>query len=241
MKKLLVALMVLCAFGMASAEDIKLQPTLTKSQLEDIAKNIGSVIYFNPSSPNGGLGITGFDVAAEATFTRINLDSAAMQNSTEDNQDWNFVVPMTKIHLQKGLPYNINIGGYYGSVPMTNIKAWGLEASYDILEGTLATPAVSVRTTFSQLQGIDDLEARTASLEAYISKGFLILKPYAGVAAINTNLEEKSAYVDYENVNVMQYKGIAGLQITPFPLLKINAEVAVGDNTQFSLKAGIRF
>ena len=68
----------------------------------------------------------------------------------------------------------------YTYVDDTDIQVYGAEISKAILEGSVATPALGVRATYSRLNGIDDFELQTAGIDASISKGFLFLTPYAG-------------------------------------------------------------
>jgi len=94
----------------------------------------------------------------------------------------NLVVP--KLHVYKGLPLNFDIGAFYSSVPTTNIKFYGGELRYAILEGGVALPAVGIRGAVTKLSGVSLLSLSTKSLDVSISKGFAMFTPYAGVGTV---------------------------------------------------------
>jgi len=129
----------------------------------------------------------------------------------------------------------------YVAMPDTNIKLWGLEAKYAILEGSMVTPALSVRASYSKLQGVDDINVDTQSLDVLVSKGFLMFTPYAGASLTKINASENSALVTLDDVSETGYRGLAGLQFSPFPLLIINGEISYGETMQYGLKIGFRF
>ncbi|MCK5716201.1 MAG: hypothetical protein KAH77_01840, partial [Thiomargarita sp.] len=146
-----------------------------------------------------------------------------------------------RIHVQKGLPFGVDIGAMYVSVPDSNIQLWGVEVKYALLEGSTITPAISIRGSYSSLDGVDELNLDTLSFDLLISKGFLILTPYAGISMTSINASEESDDVILDDVEETSYRILAGLQISPFPLLVINGEVSYGDMPQYGVKIGLRF
>ena len=77
---------------------------------------------------------------------------------------------MPKLHITKGLPYNIDIGASM-AVPNSDIKLMGFEARYALLEGSAATPALGLRAAYSKLSGVDQLDFNSKSL--LVVSGFL--------------------------------------------------------------------
>ncbi len=239
MKKI-VMLMLLSIASFTSANDIKITDVITQDDFKDFAKEFGSALLFNPMAPAEPLGIIGFDVSLETTITDISSDEDFWKKLVDDNDPFSYL-PVPRLHVQKGLPFNIDVGAMYSAVPDTNIQLWGIEAKYAILEGSTLTPALSVRASYSQLQGVDDIDINTQSLDMLISKGFLMFTPYAGVSLTRVNGSENSSLVTLDDVNETGYRGLAGLQFSPFPLLIINGEISQGETTQYGLKIGLRF
>jgi hypothetical protein len=205
-----------------------------------MAKELGVAISFNPMSPAEPLGVLGFDISTEVVVTDINSSKQKWKLAFEDG-DTLPALTMTRVHVQKGLPFNIDVGAMFGGAPSTNIRVWGLELKYAILEGSAVSPAVSVRTTFSKMENVNDLDAYTYSGELLISKGILFLTPYAGVTILRANADEDSKNVDLEDVHETIFRGVLGLQATPFPLVKINLESSFGEVNQYSISVGVRF
>ena len=241
MKKLLVGCLLLMMTSMSFAQDIEVSGGMTDSDFKDFALELGSAIAFSPMAPAEPLGITGFDVSLEATVADISDGERYWENMSKDGDPSSFLM-FTKLHAMKGLPYNIDIGAMVGSVANSNVQAWGLEIRYAILEGTAATPALGVRGTYSQMTGVSDVKLEQYSGDLLISKGILMFTPYAGVSVFKLLAKETSDDIDTDTVDEYQFKGLAGIQVTPFPLLSIKAEGVVGGAVpQYNLSVGVKF
>jgi len=151
--------------------------SLGQTAFKDFSEDLGSALSYKPVTPPTPLGITGFDVGLEVTSTKIrNLGIATSSSLT------NLIVP--KLHVYKGLPLNIDVGAFYSSVPTTNIKFYGGELRYAILEGGVALPAVGIRGALTKLTGVSQLSLNTKSLDVSVSKGFAMFTPYAGIGRV---------------------------------------------------------
>jgi hypothetical protein len=240
MKKYTLMLVLLSLTSLATAKDIEFTDAITQGDFKNFVKEFGTALLFNPMAPAEPLGITGFDVSVEMVVTDINDQEQYWQKLIDDNDPYSFLA-VPRLHIQKGLPFNIDVGAMYLAVPNSNIKLWGIEAKYAILEGSMVTPAVSVRASYSQLLGVDDVDLNTQSLDLLVSKGFLMFTPYGGVSMIRVNGSENSEIVTLGDVNETSYRGLLGIQFSPLPLLIINGEISFGDIEQYGLKIGFRF
>jgi len=239
MKKVLVIVsMLLCATAFAG--DFKLMPTLTQSQFSDLIQDIGLAVTPTPNSPAEPLKLLGFDVALETQLTTIDKDSDKWENAW-DNADPNNTIWANRVHVQKGLPFGFDIGASVTKGANIDFTAVTLEAKYAFLEGSVLTPAVSTKIAYTKVFGLDDVNLQTGLVGLYISKGFLILTPYAGVEDVYTIAsEDADVSLDDEQANAV--RGMVGLQVCPFPFVVFNVEAARGgDVNQFGLKAAIRF
>ncbi|MDM8557544.1 hypothetical protein [Candidatus Parabeggiatoa sp. HSG14] len=240
MRKILVIMMLLLGANFVLANDIKFTDKVTQEDFNNFVKELGTALLFNPNAPAEPLGIIGFDVSLETVITDISEDEAYWKKLIVDNAP-NSYLAVPRLHVQKGLPFNIDVGAMYVVVPDTNIKLWGLEAKYAILEGTTITPAISIRASYSKLQGVDDVDLNTQSLDVLISKGVFMLTPYAGASIFKTNGSENSNLVTLRDVSENNYRLLAGIQFSPLPLLSINGEISLGEVPQYGLKIGFRF
>ncbi len=240
MKKLLPIILLLSLSNFVLASDIKFDTALVQSEFNEFVKDFGTALWFNPMAPAETLGVMGFDVSIESSFTDVGSEKSYWKKVFSNGDTYSYI-PVPRLHVQKGLPFNIDIGAMYVAVPDTNIKIWGIEAKYALLEGTVVTPAISVRASYSRLQGVDELAMDTKSLDLLISKGFLMFTPYAGVSLVKISGSENSDLVTLNDVDESDKRLIMGLQVSPFPLLIINAEASFGNVPQYALKFGMRF
>lgn len=203
-----------------------------QADFKAFSEDLGSALSYKPITPPTPLGITGFDLGLEVTSTKMrNLAQATGSSMT------NLVVP--KLHVYKGLPLNFDIGAFYSSVPTTNIKLYGGELRYAILEGGVALPAVGIRGALTKLSGVSQLDLSTKSLDISVSKGFAIFTPYAGLGSVWVDSTPNVAGLTKESFR--QNKFFAGGNFN-FGLVNFALEYdKTGSAPSYSAKLGFRF
>lgn len=240
---LLAAAMTLAALP-AVAEDISIQSSITKNGFRNLSKEIGAAIGYRNMAPPAPLGISGFDVGGELEAISIDSNSDYWKSAFADGSAPSYLM-IPKLRARKGLPLGIDIGAMYAYVPESNVKLFGVEVSKAILEGTMATPAVGVRATYTRLTGVNDLELQTFGLDASISKGFPFLTPYAGAGAMLVNSSAKgslkAAVPALSNETIAVPRVFGGLVFSPVPLLAFTGEVEYAVQPIYSFKAAICF
>lgn len=183
MKKSLSLLCVLGCFAQPVwAAEISTLGALAQSEFKLFSEDLGAALSYKAIIPAEPLGITGFDLGLEVTSTELK-NSALWAKATAGGSALNNMI-LPKLHVHKGLPLNIDVGAFYSAVPTTNIKLYGGELRYAILEGGVATPAVAIRGSVSKLTGVDQLSFGSKGLDISISKGFAMFTPYAGVGRV---------------------------------------------------------
>jgi hypothetical protein len=159
-----------------------------------------------------------------------------LAKATNNSSLTNLVVP--KLHVFKGLPLNFDVGAFYSAVPTTNIKLYGGEVRYAILEGGVALPAVGIRGAITKLSGVDQLSFSTKSLDVSISKGFAIFTPYAGLGTVWVD-SNPGAFVTKESFR--QNKTFVGGNVN-FGFTNLALEYdKTGSEPSYSVKLGFRF
>ena len=147
---------------------------------------------------------------------------------------------MPKLHIYKGLPLNFDIGAFYSIVPGTNIKLYGGELRYAILEGGVASPAVGIRGALTKLSGVSQLAFSTKSLDVSISKGFAIFTPYAGIGYVWVDSNPDAATTLKEE-SFRQNKVFVGGNFN-FGITNLALEYdKTGSAPTYSVKLGFRF
>jgi len=243
-KTLLVAvLLLLVSAGNVLAKDINFTTGLSQGQFKDFSKQLGALLAYRNLAPAEPLGLTGFDVAAEASAMSIDSSSsyweAAFGNDAPDYLGYG------RLRVRKGLPLGVDIGAMYAYVPDSNVEAYGFELSKAILEGGVTMPALGIRATYTKLNGLDELDMQTVGVDASLSKGFAIITPYIGggwlwidskakgdLKALSPNLEDEKISIP---------RGFVGMKLTFFPLLSMTAEAEYAERPIYSLKLAVGF
>jgi len=187
-----------------------------------------------PSEP---LGLTGFDVGVSISGTR--LRHRGLLERASSGSDFSSTLPLASVRVHKGLPYGIDIGAAYSTVPGTEIGVIGGEMRWAFIEGSAAIPAVALRGTATKLVGVDQLDLETTSLDVSVSKGFLNVTPYGGVGKVWTS-SKPDGVPGLAKESFSQNKVFAGINL--FLGFNLAFEVdRTGDVTSYGFKGGLRF
>ncbi len=230
---------VLTVPAMVLAADISTVNALTQSEFRSLSEDLGAALSYKPMIPSEPLGITGFDIGVAATGTRLKNSSLLSKASGNDSVSSTLYVPSLRAH--KGLPFDIDIGVNYTTVPSSNLKLYGGELRWAVLAGSTVSPAVAIRAAISKLNGVDQLAFDTTSLDISVSKGVLNLTPYAGVGQVWVKSTPKGSAASFLSAEKFtQTKIYAGVNVN----LGLNLDFEVdstGGITSFGVKAGVRF
>ncbi|HEX5339467.1 MAG TPA: hypothetical protein VFX47_01140 [Gammaproteobacteria bacterium] len=244
MRRIILAGMLLAFVSSAFAsDDIDIQK-LAQQEFSDLSQDMGAVLSYKPLQGAAPEGITGFDVSFGLSGTQVAHEAA--WNTATGNNDIS-TVPFANLRVSKGLPFGIDVSGEYSAVPGSNIKLYGLEGRYAILEGGVAEPAIGIRVAYTHVTGVDNLSFNTKSLGIAISKGFGPLTPYAGVGEVWTNSTpggsiscSSGASPCLNAVSFTNPEVYAGLQFHFGIHLALEANRMAG-NTTYNLKLGFGF
>jgi len=209
---------------------------LAQSQFNILSETMVAASIYRATAPAEPLGLTGFDIGVG--LTAVDLDKEIFEIASDGH--WNYsYLPVPRVFAQKGLPFGIDIGASYVSVPDVDISIFGAEVKYALMSGSTVLPAVAVRLSYSKLSGIDELDVVNRGIDVSISKGFTVLTPYAGIGrtfSTSTPVNVPSL----EEVDVEDSIVYAGLNINLG--LNLGLEVSkVAGVTSYSGKIGIRF
>jgi len=241
MKKilLLTVVAVMAAAGNSMAWDIHIPAGFGQGEFKDLTREFGSAIAYRNLAPAEPLGITGFDVAGQASF--INIDKEASQWRKVTGGDAPSYVAYPTVRARKGLPFGVDLGAMYSYISNTSIQLYGAEISKAILEGGIASPALGIRGSYTRLAGAGDLSLQTAGIDASISKGFIFVTPYAGGGMLWLDGKSNSSAVSLKNESIWQPRGFVGVKISPLPLVGLTAELEYAARPIYSVKLGVSF
>ena len=242
MKRFIVALFALLAMApnvYAGDADIILEGSgIIQSEFEDLSRQLGLAIAYRQAAPAETMGLLGFDVGIELSQTKIDEDEA-FWTKVADDMPGSLYVP--KIRVQKGLPFiSMDIGASYAEIPQSDIKLMGAEVKYALVEGGVATPAISVRGSYSTLDGIDDFDLSTYGVDLSISKGILMFTPYAGVGQTWIKSEYTGTYLTLKSEDLSETKYFAGVRVA-LAILMFTFDVEQADITTYTGRFSIGF
>jgi len=207
---------------------------LSQPDFRSLSENLAAATHYKAVSPGEPLGVLGFDVSLELSATKFDNDlfNRASGGDYIDN------LLVARVHAQKGLPLGFDVGASVGTIPGTGATLLAGEIRYALMEGGIALPALGLRASYSLLEGDDNLDLTSAGVEAVISKGFLMLTPYAGAGVIRS--EVSADFGSLEDEEFTQRKMFVGINVN----LGINFAFEVertGDFSTATGKVGIRF
>ena len=182
----------------------------SQDEFKNLTEELGLAISYVPAAPAEPLGIIGFDAGLEITAISINQDESFWKEAAPSAPS---MLLLPKIHLQKGLPFGIDIGAFYSSVSQLDISVFGAELKYAIIPGSIVLPAVAIRGTYTKLSGVDTLDLSTISADLSVSKGFTFITPYAGVGILQVKAKEKAG-LNLSDVEENLTKGFIGTRIS---------------------------
>ncbi len=212
-------------------------PNATQDEFRLISEDLGAGLSYKPQTPTTPLGLTGFDIGAAVSVTKLQ-NVSALEKISSNKVSSNLPVPTLRAY--KGLPFGIDFGLLYAKVPGSNIKLTGGELRYAIIEGGVAVPAVGIRGAFTKLSGVDQLALSTRSLDVSISKGFATLTPYAGLGRVWVDSNPQGVPVLTEE-KFSEGKAFIGLGVN-FLVMNLNFEAdRTGSTSAYSFKLGFRF
>ncbi|MGH8306811.1 MAG: hypothetical protein ACRER0_00905 [Gammaproteobacteria bacterium] len=238
MRRLVFVLLLLVPIGSAFAgNDINNLPALTQSQFHDLSADLGAVLSFKQLQSAAPEGITGFDLGLDVSAT--NLAHQSTWNTATNGSDVS-TIPMARLRVSKGLPFGFDVGGFYSFATNSNIKAYGADLRYAILDGSTLMPALGLRAAFSHLSGVSQLGFNTKSLDLTVSKGFGPFTPYAGIGRVWIN-STPDASTGLRDESFTADEGFVGLAVSLAVVnIALEANRTAGNNT-YSLKLGFGF
>ena len=238
LRHILAVLLVATASNLAPADDIDAIDRLSPSQFESFADDLVAALSYKSSSSAEPLGVLGFDLGLGVSLVRLeNAESwgIATGSTTE-------YLPIPKVSLTKGLPFDVDVGAFVAAVPGSNIFVYGAQLQYALMAGNPVLPAVALRGGMTRLSGVEQLSLETRSVELVVSKGFFAFTPYAGVGRVWGDVTPNSAAAaTLQTLSPTQDRIFAGLQ---FGLVigSLSLEVdKTGDALGASTKLGLRF
>jgi hypothetical protein len=221
-------------------------------QIESIVKLFGALVgsgFVNTASLHN---VAGLDVGIRGVITAIpdEFKDIVPDNdfpTVRDPLSGTDTVPFPFLHASLGLPANLELTGKFFTVevadkPKGNVTLIGGAVKYGVLRGNAAVPAITVLGGYQALFVPDEYafgNVSTLSLKGYISKAFVVATIYGGGGIERTHLKIDIPGFITRNYDVTYPSGVVGLTITPFPLVKVNADYNFGELKTITVGIGV--
>ncbi len=239
MKRFLLAAVLGLGSNMVVAGDVTKLNSLTAAEFENISKDLVAAFSYKAGAPAEPLGILGFDVGVSISVTDVEASDEWQKVLSDSKRLGSLTVP--KLYAQKGLPFDVDVGVYYFSVPDSNLDAWGAEVKYAVLDGGVAMPAIAVRGAVTKLTAGEQLKVDTRSVDVSISKGILMLTPYAGIGRVWSTSTAQGSAAALGEIDMSQSRNFIGVAISPGLINFAIERDSVGGVSSYNAKLGIAF
>lgn len=229
-----LGLACMMAAGPALAYDFNIV-TPNQHDFHLVAQDLTGAFDYKALGGAASGGLLGFSIDGFGSYTRT-LDSGAWKRLTGSSVDG---VGIAGIRASTGL-LGVDVGGFYAAVPGTNANVYGAELRTALFKGTVVTPAVALRGTYTAASNTGDVSYDSYGADLIISKGFLFITPYAGAGYVQSVTKtDRSVGLDKESIG--RGKGFVGLA---FKMLLLDGTVdyeRLGRSNVYSLKLGVTF
>ena len=210
---------------------------LFASEYRDLTRDLAAALQFKQVAPPLPLGVRGFEIGLEASATDID-DQADYWTLVTDHPPDYLVIP--KVHLIKGLPGRIDVEGMVTFLPSADILLWGLAGKWTWLDHGERGLATSLRLSFTDLNGVDELDFTTVGGDIAVGRSFRWVDPYVGggVAWVVSTARVKAAQGDVlvtEKESFLTLHAFAGCRLY-LPLAAITAELDWGERPTVSAR-----
>jgi hypothetical protein len=155
------------------------------------------------------------------------------------------------LSLNKGLAKGFQVGGRFMALELSkdvgNLTLLGASLRYELNElfhVPLLMPRIGLQADWSRLSVGDHLETTATAVNLIVSKSFVMLEPYAGytVGTASTDvafttrpeppIQPQTWDVDLDS-DISRL--VLGLNFTPFPMLRLNAEVGLAETNSYGV------
>jgi hypothetical protein len=160
--------------------DIQFDPAITQDEFSKFSRVLAQGLYATPVEPAHARGLLGFDVGVALTAVPVDVDSSSWRHAVGDDFTISDYLAVPRVIASKGLGV-ATVTAMYAKVHDSDIDMWGAVVDVPVIDGGIVRPTVAVRGAYSKLGGVDSLDLKTYGIEAFISKGFGPITPYAAV------------------------------------------------------------
>jgi hypothetical protein len=234
-------LIVIAALPLRAA-DVSFNPAIADADFAKFCRIIGQGIYPTPVEPARATGLLGFDVGVAATLVHVDTNAAYYRDALNHDISTHGYVGVPRIVASKGFIFG-TVSATYAKLTNSGIKTYGGNLDVPIINGGIVRPTLALRGSYATLTGADVFHEKVYGLEAFLSKGFGPLTPYAAIGRMRTDARGTiPAATNRPEIDLASRSNLtrytAGLRISFF-LPKLVVEATQAETRSYAAKISI--
>jgi hypothetical protein len=222
----------------APAAAWKVRADAPRAEFRAFNRRFAADAYAWPRHGAAPLGITGFDVYADADYDP-DFDDQPFTDDVIDGDLTGGFLAVGRVGARKGLPLGIDLGLSYGRALGGDVGLASAEIQYALFSGGVLSPALSVRVTGTRTvdSGAYDLDQYGAELLA--SKGFPVVTIYSGGGIVRS---QGTLHGSLDRIRETDTRGVFYAGATLSLLVpKITFEFERAESLQGAVRVGFGF
>jgi hypothetical protein len=229
------------ALPLCAQSDIDFRNQITPADFAKFSHIVGQGIFPTPVQPARAAGFLGFDVGIAASAVQIDKAATYWTRAVGHDFSTGGYVGVPRLVASKGFGAG-TLSASYAKLGDSGIKTWGGSLDVPLIRGTIATPEIALRASYATLTGSDVYKQKVYGVEAFISKGFGPVMPYAAVGRMHSNATGTIllpvSHTISEGSNINRYT--AGVRFSLL-LPRIGIEVTKAEVTSYAAKISFGF
>jgi hypothetical protein len=217
---------------------VAFDPGITQAEFDKFSLLVGQGIYATPVEPASARGLFSFDIGVGTTALRIDRNADYWAHAVGSDFSTGGYVLAPRVIVSKGLGV-ATVSASYAKVHDSSISIYGGSVDLPIIEGGLVKPTLSLRTSYSELRGIDVFHLKTYGGEVFLGKGFGPVTPYVAAGRTRTDSTGLVHHEGFPDVNLKhrsdQNRFTAGVRFS-FLVTKIVVEATQGEDRSYAAK-----
>ncbi len=254
---ILMLFMGLSLSSEAMATDVNFFSEFEKYAKEEIDEVATPIVEAFGMAVGGGIynsakthGVLGFDIGVRTMMLII----PEGESDIYDASDISFIA-MPTVQVGLGLPMDIELMARAISVPFQDeslsLYGGGIKKNVSPHLPIPAMPDIAIIAAYHRFKAGDILTSGHFSLDLAVSKSFLVITPYAGFGIDWTKMDIEYTYVEdnpllpnepvEHTIDTRTTRLTLGLNVTPFPFVKLFADYNIGKFSQITAGLAVSF
>ena len=224
---------------------MQFDPAITQGEFATFSRLMAQGIFADPVQPARAGGVLGFDVGVAVTAVKVDTNAEYWRRAVPASSDFTHsgYAAVPRLVVSKGFGAGtLSVG--YAQISSSGIKTYGGALDLPLIRGSVMTPELALRASYSAMTGIDAFRLKTYGVEAFLSKGFGPVTPFAAIGKMRSDARGRvddaavPSFTLTDSADITRYT--AGVRISLL-LPKLVVEVTKAQVRSYAAKLSIGF